>query len=219
MPTTLTSEDILADIEFELAQGSISRDDLGRGIVAIKKHQSKLRSELLGTGREDIELRQALAKQFQMNDMLLTLLQETSASIQNLKLQVRRTNELAPRPPAPTSLKEVDEDSSLTDHQWRDRETLRDAVATSLQPEMDIRPTDLPLAGSLLRRLRYAAHMLVLFYVRRLGEKQQEVNRTFGDWFLYQDALHRSYAEENARLRRRIAALEERFANSEGDQE
>ena len=215
MSTSITSQDILADIEFELAQGAISRDELGRSILAIREYQNKLRGELLQPEQRDSDLHEALARQFQINDMLLTLLQETNASIQELKLQVRRTRELAPRPPAPRSFQATDEDDLHNDNQWREADSIRQAVATSLEPELELRTTPVPLAGAFLQRLRHAAHMLVLFYVRRLGNKQEKVNRTLGDWILYQDSLHRYHAEENARLRRYLAAVEQRLEKLE----
>jgi hypothetical protein len=218
---SLTAQDILDDIEFELAQGAISRDDLGRGIVSVKEYQSKLRVDLLQPGQDEPALREALARQFQLNDMLLTLLQETAASVRELQVQARRSHRLSPPSGftgAPATEAPGEVAPSLTADQWRETDSVQDAATASLEPELDLRPVTLPLIGALLQRLRHAAHSLVLFYVRKLAQEQEAVNRIYGDWFLYQDALHHHHAEEETRLRQRLAEVEEQLAQLENEQ-
>lgn len=219
MTSSLTAEHVLEDIEFELAQGAISRDDLGRSIHAVRQYQSKLRVELLAPGRKEPDWREALGRQLQLNDMLLTLLQETAASVREFQLQLRRTNYLAPRvsssaaarPPATAT-------PTLTSDQWRDTSELREAAAVKLEPALDVRPVSVPLLGPLLQRFRYALHNLVVFYLRRLGREQRAVNHTFADWHGYQEALHRHLAEEHDRLAARVVELEQRLAAIEKSQ-
>lgn len=224
MSTSITAQDILADIEFELAQGAISRDDLGRGIMAIKEHQSKLRADLLRPEQSEPRLREALAKQFQMNDMLLTLLQETAAALNELKLQSERAGHLSRHAGASSVAPEAEASeaaviSTLGEDQWRDTTPLREAAATVLEPETDLRAAGVPLVGTLLQRLRHAAHSLVIFYLGKLGRQQQKVNSTYSDWLLYQQALHRHHAEENVRLRLRLQKVEGRLQRLEGEVE
>lgn len=217
MPASYTAKDVLEDIEFELAQGAITRDDLGQSIHAVKKYQSKMRAELFAPGAKEPALREALARQFQLNDMLLTLLQEVAGSVYDFRLQLRRTAQLKPRQPA---AEEVDGEfpSSLSPDQWRDPAGLRSTAATSLEPLLDVRPVPTPVVGGLLQRVRYALHNLTLFYVHKLGREQRGVNNTFADWLLYQEALHRHHVAENDRLRRRVMELEKRLGKSSTDE-
>lgn len=219
MSTSISSQDILDDIEFELAQGAISRDDLGRGILAVKQYQSKLRTELLQPDQEEPALRAALGRQFQLNDMVLTLLQETAAAVRDFRLQLQRDRQLSspPRDQRAASSEPSDVGVTLTEDQWRDTTPLRDAGKTSLEPELDLRPTSLPIIGFVLQRLRHAFHTLVLFYLRKLGDKQKKINNTYSEWLLYQDSLHRYHEEENVRLRRQVIELEKRLARLESN--
>lgn len=219
MSTSISAQDILDDIEFELAQGAISRDDLGRGILAVKQYQSRLRTELLQPDQEEPALREALGRQFQLNDMVLTLLQETVAAVRDFKVQMKRERQLTSRLP---HRREASSDlagtvSTLTEDQWRDTAPLREAGKTSLEPELEIRSSNLPFIGIVFQRLRHALHTLVLFYLRKLGDKQKEINHTYSEWLLYQDSLHRYHEEENVRLRRHVLELEKRLAHLESD--
>ena len=217
MSASYTAKDVLEDIEFELAQGAITRDDLGQSIHAVKKYQSNERAELFAPGKKEPALREALARQFQLNDMLLMLLQEVAGSVYDFRLQLRRTAQLRTREPAVED-EEAEFTSSLSADQWRDPAGLRNAAATSLEPPLDVRPVALPVAGGLLQRVRYALHNLTLFYVHKLGREQRAVNNTFADWLLYQEALHRHQVAENDRLRRRILELEKRLSNTAADE-
>jgi hypothetical protein len=211
-----TAQDVFDDIEFELLQGSIVHDDLGRGIAAIKQHQSKLRTELLAPEQAEPDLREALGRQFQLNDMLLTLLQETAVALQanNQKVEQLTRHRPQPAPPQPPAGKAP---SAPDQTIWRDPAPLRQAAATNLTPQFDMQPASLPLIGGWLQRLRHAAHSLVLFYLGRLSDSQQEVNQTYTDWLLYQHALHQYQAEEIAQLRQQTAALEQRLIELERD--
>jgi hypothetical protein len=212
-----TAQDVLDDIEFELLQGTISHDDLGRGIAAIKQHQSKLRTELLAPERDTPDLREALGRQFQLNDMLLTLLQETAVALQANNYRVaelaRHRSQPPPPRPAPSSQVQATTDEAI----WRDPAPLHQAAATNLTPKFDLRPANLPLIGDWLQRLRHAAHSLVLFYLGKLSDSQRQVNQTYADWLLYQHALHQYQAEEMAQLRQYLASLEKLIQESEHD--
>ena len=81
MTRLLSATDVLDDIEFELLQGSVSRDDLGAGIRAARQFHNKLRGELLDPRRQPSSLRDAISRQAQLNDMLLLLLQQTAAEL------------------------------------------------------------------------------------------------------------------------------------------
>ena len=205
-----TAQDVLDDIEFELLQGTIAHDDLGRGIAAIKQHQSKLRAELLAPEQAAPDLREALGRQFQLNDMLLTLLHETAVALQanNQKIEQlsrRRPITQPPRPLVPTDQPSVTSDDTI----WRQPDPLQAAATTKLTPQFDIRPTTVPIVGSWLQRLRHAAHSLVLFYLDKLGTRQQQINQTYADWLLYHQTLHQYQVEEIAHLRQQLAAQDQ----------
>lgn len=88
MKSTLTASDVLANIEFELMQGAISRDAFGRSLQEVRQHQNKVRQEVFGDGQQELNLREALSRQFQLNDMLLTLLQEMSGGFEEMQRQI-----------------------------------------------------------------------------------------------------------------------------------
>jgi hypothetical protein len=204
-----TAQDVLDDIEFELLQGTIAHDDLGRGIAAIKQHQSKLRAELLAPEQAAPDLREALGRQFQLNDMLLTLLHETAVALQanNQKIeQISRHRPVArpPQPSAPTDKPAATADDTI----WRQPDPLQQAATTKLTPQFDMQPATIPVIGGWLQRLRHAAHSLVLFYLGKLSDKQQQVNQTYTNWLLYHHAVHQYQAEEIAQLRQQIADLQ-----------
>ncbi|MBK8987151.1 MAG: hypothetical protein IPM39_13910 [Chloroflexi bacterium] len=210
MFSSFTAQDILDDIEFELMQGAISHDDLGRGVAAIKQYQAKLRAELLQPGQPAPDLREALGRQFQLNDMLLTLLQETAVALQTTNQQwekAARRHPLAPPPTANATLT-TEWDPSI----WRDSHSLQETAVASLDVKPDLQMATTPIIGPFLQRLRHAAHMLVIFYVNKLAQRQKQVNHTLADWLLYQDGLNHYQAEEYAHLQRQLVEMQQRLA-------
>jgi hypothetical protein len=63
-------DDVLASIEFELAQGCISRDDLGASIQAVRQYQNKLRGEALELVKRPEDMQEVVTRLFQINEML-----------------------------------------------------------------------------------------------------------------------------------------------------
>ncbi|MEM7530768.1 MAG: hypothetical protein AAF639_01215 [Chloroflexota bacterium] len=94
MQTTLTTSDILNEIEFELMQGMVSRDDLGEGLQTVRKYQNQIRGELLDTNRGEVSLREAFSRQLQINDLLLSLLHETASKVETLQLELHQSAHL-----------------------------------------------------------------------------------------------------------------------------
>lgn len=217
MKSTLTAADVLADIEFELMQGSISKDDLGQGIQTVRQHQSKLRRQTFDSGQDAIDWQDALSQQFQLNDMLLTLLQEMAGGVNEVRetavwLGQKRRGE-GERPlfndtpiNAEASLKPTDE---LT--QTMHLNTIHQ------KPEITASSRPIPLLNGLLRRLRVGLHQLVLFYVNKLAKKQAHVNHTQADWILHLNATFRHQQEEIEHLTGLIKQLQEKVDRLEGD--
>ncbi|MCB8944623.1 MAG: hypothetical protein H6658_12810 [Ardenticatenaceae bacterium] len=208
MKNILTAQDVLNDIEFELVQGAISKDELGRGVAQVKEYQNKLRSELFQPGQKTPDWQEVAAHQFQLNDMLLTLLQEMAAAHQERTVQARRQAERPSPPPALPTTHSVPAD----DHLWRDTADIEAALSDNLEIRLDPRPTNIPIVGALFHRLKHEIHNLVIYYLQKLAERQTAVNRTYGRWLLHFDALHR-YQDQQiqtqlAELERRVTAVE-----------
>jgi len=91
---TLKTNDILNEIEFELMQGIVSREDLGEGIQTVQKYQNQVRSEILDAHNGTIPLRDALSRQLQINDLLLSLIQETIIKVNALQSELYRSAHL-----------------------------------------------------------------------------------------------------------------------------
>ncbi len=206
----LTAEDVLNEIEFELAQGAISKDDLGQAIQEVKKYQNKLRSEVFQPKEEMPPLRELVGRQFQLNDMLITMLQEMAATMQEMQLKSKRlahwqSSHSPPARPSTTAVPPLD--NSI----WRDEQEIHEAMAEALEVDMEIRPTNVPVVGSWLQRFKHEMHALVVFYLRKLADRQTAVNRTYGNWALYFDTLHHYHQKEIHQLKRDIAALQEQL--------
>lgn len=215
MKNVLTAQDVLSDIEFELVQGAISKDELGRGVAQVKAYQNNLRSQLFQPGQEMPNLQEVVAYQFQLNDMLLTLLQEMAATNQEItaqarRAQVRRTQAQRPFQTAVPTTPVAPPDDDL----WRDTSDIETAMAETLELKLDVRPTHIPLLGTWLHRLKFEMHSLVIFYLQKLARRQTAVNRTYGDWLLYFDALHQ---HQNNQLRVQLAELQNRLAKLESE--
>lgn len=210
MKNYLTAQDVLSDIEFELIQGAFSKDDLGQGIKQLKLYQNELRSQIFEPGQQMPALREVVGRQFQLNDMLITMLQEMAAAMQEMQQQTRRRAiRLSSLPAA-----QMDgEAAAANDELGRETDDLEAAMAETLALELEARPTNIPVIGTWLHRLKYEMHTLVLFYLQKFGAKQTAVNQTYGDWLLYFNALRQ---HENELLRAQLAQMEARLRELEG---
>jgi len=186
----LTVTDILGDIEFELAQGIVFQGDLGQSVQALRNYQNEVRTELLGQSHQSPNLREALARLFQVNDMLITLCQELSTELTAVRQSQRRID-LVPRPLSSSTVQDYDaearqiptgfsEPSALP---WSLPENVREAMRRdTLHVDLEVRALKIPLIGGVVRRFRLAIHNLALFYVQQLAHKQHSVNQVYGDW-------------------------------------
>lgn len=95
MKRSLTADDVIREIEFELIQGAISKDELGQGIQTVKKFQNQIRAEFFNASSQSTDQRDYASRQFQINDMLTTLLQEMAATIQSLRLELHQSTRLS----------------------------------------------------------------------------------------------------------------------------
>jgi hypothetical protein len=237
MKNWLTADDVLSEIEFELVQGAISRNELGRGIQAVKAYQNKVRSGVsqaaqgagTGAGREIVN------RLFQLNDMLITLLQEVAAELRSVRLELRRVARMARFAPLVTRAAgepATEEDGEENVHRaaWVDAlpiggpggdlygrwatevEEVENAMRSeALEMTLDVRAIRIPIIGGLIKRLRLALHNLALFYVARLAKRQRAVNRTYGDWVLRLIQAGQQQQEQIDVLSAQVAVLQARL--------
>ncbi|MCB9006624.1 MAG: hypothetical protein H6656_04495 [Ardenticatenaceae bacterium] len=218
MKSTLTASDVLADIEFELMQGAISRDAFGRGLQEVRQRQNKIRQELFDSGQQEIDLRAALAKQFQINDMLLTLLQEMSGGFEEMQQQINWVGQARRGDDQSTAARLARAQSGTPGGEMRPTKELSETAQPDfLQQQMDIQPNGrpIPILNGLIRRLRSGLHSLAIFYVNKLGERQTAVNQIQADWIQYLNAQVRHQQEELEQLMQQVTALQNKSTPDE----
>lgn len=235
MKSLLTRSDVLSDIEFELAQGAISRNELGQSVQAVKQYHNKVRSEVFQSSRQVGDNRESLSRLFQINDMLITLLQEMVTTIESLRLDLRRVAVRASQGASPAAAATaprapvVERDSDMAaagdvpvrdgwgeSSHWRPPADVEQAMRPeALRVEPEARSTGIPVIGRLIQRLRIALHSLVLFYVVKLARKQVVINQTYGDWILHLGQLNQRQQEQIDWLNAQVSSLQAHLADVE----
>lgn len=220
-----TPDDVLRDIEFEILQGALGDDDLGQALQAARRFHLQSRHEILSSNstRNNREL---AVRQFQINDMLLALLQEMAGRLRRLQLELHRTAGLVPEMQSEAQRPQTAAGPSPGDQAAGGSPYGRDTALTppppdaagashELQVEAHIQPVRLPLLGRLLTRLRAAVHSLPVFYVQQLAEQQRDVNRTLSE---STDQLTRLLAEQEAQIQALRQQVQRLRAQSESSQ-
>lgn len=213
MTNSPTADEILRDVEFEILQGALGQDDLGQALQTARRFHTRSRHELLSTetrGRD----RDLAARQFQMDDMLLALLQEVAGRLRRLQIELHRTAGLMPAAGAGDRTGASESLAGTSPPHLADPDpgvppgsAQRAIEIEKLDVEAHIRPVRLPLIGGLLTRLRATLHTLPVFYVRQLAEQQIEVNRALSESLAQ---VNRLLAEQQAQieaLSRQVQAL------------
>jgi hypothetical protein len=218
----MSVQDVLRDIEFELAQGAIAQDELGQAVQAVRRYHNHTRGEILNDARRVKDIGGILPSLFQIHDMLITLLQETAAAIQALRVDLRKMAQI-PGDPVPSGAGEqvtkLGMDLASKDI-WAGTQRQGSAeVESAMGPEAlsirhEVRPVRLPIIGRLIQPLRTALHNLVLFYVKLLGERQVIVNQTYGERLLVLIEVAESQQQQIERLRLQVNVLKERLETS-----
>jgi hypothetical protein len=235
MSDWLTTDDVLNEIEFELVQGAISRNELGRGIQAVKAHQTKVRLEVVQATQKAGDSREVVNRLFQLNDMLITLLQEMAAELRSVRLELRRVARMAQFAPSVTRgagepATGEDGEENVDRAAWVDalpvagpggdlygqwatevEEVENAARSEALQVTLNVRAIRIPIIGGLIKRLRLALHNLALFYVAQLAKRQRAVNRTYGDWVLRLIQAGQQQQEQIDVLSAQVAVLQARL--------
>lgn len=230
MAQSVNVQDILQDIDFEIAQGVILQDGLGQGVEAVRQHQNKIRVETFDKVKLTDPYREILGRQFQINDMLITLLQETAKTIQSMQHGLKNLNQVPIRPtrgpvPGPTwkpdgtgkELRDIDTWTSEIEDGTPSTEEIKNAMQPeAIHVDLQMRTINIPVIGWLVTRLRIFLHRPALFYTQIFSHKQAPVNRTLGDWILRLNALIQIQNEQVGELNAYIAELEARIQKLEG---
>lgn len=215
---TSTVTEILEEIDFEIAQGAVSRNDLGQAVQAVRQYHNQLRGQLLPVNGPPVEVRELASRQLQFNDMLITLSQELAAGLRALERQVRqrpaRTAEpeaadaitAGPAPAVPAGAFGLPED---------ELEALMRPEA--IRVELATAPSHLPVVGGLITRLKeFFFHLPPLYYVQRYAERQAPVNRVYGESLLALAQEVRDQRAQIAHLSAQVAALQQQLAQTGG---
>ena len=229
----LTAQDVLSDIEFEVAQSAVSRDDLGQGIQAVRQFQAKMRAEIFDAKAGALDQRQIISRQFQILEMQTTLLQETAAAIRSLQLDVRRVSQTLARRSAilaTASGNTTGSESAVADQAEgsiddafpleftpEKTEQVEQAMQRSaLEVKVDARAVKIPLIGGLLQRLRTALHSLAWFYAQQVGQRQAPINQLYGEQLLHLMHLANAQQQQLAQMDAHIVRLQARLAGRDG---
>ncbi|MFN8467970.1 MAG: hypothetical protein U0X20_20590 [Caldilineaceae bacterium] len=181
---SLSVQDALDDIDMELLQDAVQRDDLGRSVQNVRRFQDDARKALDTSNKPDY--RAIANRQFQLNEMLLALLQELSVRQRALELELRTHGGSAAGDQVPASASGAPGEDGAARPLSEDLVRQLDAIQTvmhddALRLQLEVTPSETPVVGRLLGSLRAAVHSLVVFYGNQLAAKQTEVNRVYGD--------------------------------------
>jgi hypothetical protein len=232
-----TAHEVLSDIEFEIAQSAVSRDELGQGIQAVRQFQAKTRAEIFDAKAGVPNQRQIISRQFQILEMQTTLLQETAAAIRSLQLDLRRVSQALAR--RSSSLTPADAGATVNEiaageqaealANWAIDEAVplefaperTEQIEQAMQPgalqvKIEARAVKIPLIGRFLQRLRAALHSLAWFYAQQVGERQAPINQLYGEQLLRLMQLTAAQQQQLAQLDAQIVRLQARLAGRDG---
>lgn len=179
---SLGVQDALDDIDLELLQDAVQRDDLGQSVQNVRRFQDGARKELLDSGGKP-DYRALAGRQFQINEMLLALLQELATRQRALELELRMPHqESAPGAgQLPAAADEGEAPRPRTEDLVRQLDAIQAVMHDdALRLQLEVTPNETPVVGRMLGSMRTAVHSLVVFYGNQLAAKQTEINRVFG---------------------------------------
>lgn len=221
MKRFLTPQTVINDIQFELLQGTISRDQLGRSIQMVRKYTNQLREQHFSPDARTDE-KELISRQFQLIDMLLTLIQEISSEHRATRLELHNLSEMIREAKASKHVAEQasDQQRAFTDtwltselspylENWPPEDIEEAIEEEALSPEIVLTPPRIPIIGKLISRFRLAIHNVAIFYVAQLGDRQSKINATYGHWI---ERLIRHGHEQQEKIRvltEKVEALEQ----------
>jgi hypothetical protein len=232
--TRVTTKDILDDIDFELMQGIIRQDDLGNSIQTVRKFQNELRTQLLDVVGDRADAREIVVRQNQLNDMLLTLLQEMSIELRSLQYTQYQMGKWMHQKHGLSSEDVFTQDSStMSGKKGPQTQSLPPSFGSQFVPQAqddqirkamnrnaihvtpEIQRSRIPLLGVIFQRLRSALHSIAIFYIHRLADRQSDVNQIYGSKLLKLDQKHAEQQHEIAALLTQISDLQRQVQHME----
>lgn len=230
MTTGFTIADLLRDIEIELLQGDVLDREVSASVAEIRRFQQRLRTELLD-GSSRVDLRAVAGRQFEMNDLLLTLLHETALRLEALQREqhvvIRRlvdsvpltTATAAPATPTPADEEALPAAGAVAApvDEWTRRLVEVEAAmrGDALQLDVAVQGSATPVIGAALNSAKAALHSLVIFYINRLAERQAAINRLYGQWIIHLHEQNRAQEDELGQLRAAVRAVQARVGRLE----
>ncbi|MEM4204580.1 MAG: hypothetical protein QXS54_10975, partial [Candidatus Methanomethylicaceae archaeon] len=154
-------------IQTELMLDALNAANSAQAISELIDEQRKLQSAIL----------QSIGDQHE-RELLLSLLrvnEGTLIAVQNLLFGLEKIN--AHLPELTQALRERRQRPMPATYELIAGELERVAREESLQVDVVMTPSRIPVLGGLLTRIKRAFHSLVLFYVQRLAWKQTQINR------------------------------------------
>ncbi|MEM1964316.1 MAG: hypothetical protein QW094_07625 [Candidatus Caldarchaeum sp.] len=154
-------------IQTELMLDALNAANSAQAISELIDEQRKLQSAIL----------QSIGDQHERG-LLLSLLrvnEGTLITVQNLLFGLEKIN--AHLPELTQALRERRQRPMPATYELIAGELERVAREESLQVDVVMTPSRIPVLGGLLTRIKRAFHSLVLFYVQRLAWKQTQINR------------------------------------------
>ncbi len=226
MTTGFTIADLVRDIEIELLQGDVLDRELSASVAEIRRFQQQMRTQVLDdSGR--IDLRAVAGRQFEMNDLLLTLLHETALRLEALQREqhavIRRLADAVPLAaasdlPAATTQAvagalPAGEATPPPVDAWTRRLAEVEAAmrGDALQLDVTVQGSGTPVVGTAVDGLKRALHSLVIFYINRLAERQAAINRLYGQWIIHLHEQGRAQDDELGQMRAAVRSLQARL--------
>ena len=196
-------KNILSEIEFEIAQGIVSHEDLGPCIEAVKQFQNKIRTKTFKSLKITDKHREILSRQFQTIDMLISLLQETALVLQSMQHDIKQLRQLPPItsqfsdaifPKVPQELQPVSHEELAISLEKPLEIKPSDEIENAIKPEaiqvdLQARPIRWPVIGRLLTKLKIWYQRPALFYTQIFASRQAPVNQVLGDRILYLESF------------------------------
>lgn len=180
---------IYHSIQAELMLDALDEAKSAQAIGELIEQHRKLQKEILQRIRDQNE--KALLLSF------LRLNEGALLAVQNLLLGLNKVN--AHLPELAQALRERQQRPMPATYRHIASELERAAREESLQVDLAVLPSRLPLLGGLFTRVKQALHSLSLFYVQKLAWKQAQVNKVHTQAMLF---LLQALAEQEAQIKR-----------------
>jgi hypothetical protein len=216
----ITVNEIVNEIEFAIAQGYIAHEEFQQAIIAARKFQHAFRFDVFSKLKLSETFRKIVSKQFQMNEMLLSLLYEMGLSIQVLQNENRRLSGLERVQKGDQELHPANEILSNVRGNWRlDIESpgddsfqaqVTDDLINIMKPEaihvdLQVKTNQNSLLGRILAKLKIFYHRPALFYTQILSNRQANINRILGDRVLTLETMIRQQQKQIEILKETIS--------------